>query len=852
MRIKEINIFTPSEDRGYLGCFLTLSDCMAEYPRPRRGYQFANLETRSIWVYDGVSWWNSNRQLEPMRVIGSPAQSGDIVNNEPSAYYYVDNSGLEQTLEFVFNNTTTGMNESITVRSSGYAMVYIWWTGKTLEYKKIDIPSDERMSHLVRGTIDIGSYQYNVLDEYNSQEKKGLYVIKTSLGFGGHMLVTGDDMGHVIHQFIFSDYYLDDSGTINRHRDDTPSVIVRTYNLRSSEIEETIPVGTWGKWRYLQDTFISQTFGNAANKTVSQKIISEAITAINNSLSNALAIISASVTTKDNINGCLLFDGTKDSVDYVEEATTSAVSAVYYVRSINKFVALSTDGDLYSDWEASGSYREQGAYNKNNEPNVSEVFYIEDGTKYYYVNGGLERLHTQIPYTNNSKVNLVVNEIYLDDNENRPYISRLFKNRYENGKYITQVTICQLDGTIDCQYYVASDSPNKPKPIIKLDRMDGGKTGYAVIDWERVNDDFWINNDNSLAIISDIANYPGAEYFSPTIYSYLLSEKVSSNRNYVDSHFVYWCELYITHFANYGEFENFLRTAQMSTDFPTLLLGKLDDGSGVCVFLGEMIDGIFVESRTVYEVNYFLFRSITDNNVGITDGDGNAIQEGKLYCFETSLPDDAHKYLFFCDINPLYKETNLLQLSVNIEPDSMGDGTFNTNSAYNKLVFRCEGYVDNIRQCELRFMRRLKRRNAKTERNTRHGWGVVRDGYSGELMYPQPLDTLERTVFEHYADELTMGTQRENADGEYVTYRTGYSKGSKRKVYLNEAYRVDINNYGMAVFQGDKMISNVAEFGITIINKYSEAEQQYMTTVYFTLGRGGAKNNIRNKIEFPI
>lgn len=193
-----------------------------------------------------------------------------------------------------------------------------------------------------------------------------------------------------------------------------------------------------------------------------------------------------------------------------------------------------------------------------------------------------------------------------------------------------------------------------------------------------------------------------------------------------------------------------------------------------------------------------------------------------------------------------------LTLSVNIEADSNGDGTFDTNSAYNKLVFRCEGYVDDISQCELRFMRRLKRKDAKAEKNTRHGWGVVRIDSDYHLVYPQQLDTLERTVFEHYADELTMGTSGKDAGGEYLIYRTGYSKGSKRTVYLNEAYRVDINNYGMAVFKGDKMISNIAEFGITIINRYSRDKEMFITTSYFTLGRGGAKHNIRNNIEFPI
>lgn len=191
-----------------------------------------------------------------------------------------------------------------------------------------------------------------------------------------------------------------------------------------------------------------------------------------------------------------------------------------------------------------------------------------------------------------------------------------------------------------------------------------------------------------------------------------------------------------------------------------------------------------------------------------------------------------------------------LTLSVNIEPDSMGDGTFDVNSAYNRLVFRCEGYVEDISKCELRFMRRLKRKNAKTEKNTRHGWGVVRtgDGSYSSIYYTQRIQTLERTVASCYAEELVM----EKKESDYVRYRTGYSKGSKKDVYNDENYRIDINNYGMAVFKGDKMISNIAEFGITIINQYSKEEQRYIKTIYFTLGRGGAKNNIRNKIEFPI
>lgn len=191
-----------------------------------------------------------------------------------------------------------------------------------------------------------------------------------------------------------------------------------------------------------------------------------------------------------------------------------------------------------------------------------------------------------------------------------------------------------------------------------------------------------------------------------------------------------------------------------------------------------------------------------------------------------------------------------LTLSVNIEADSNGDGTFDTDNAYNRLVFRCEGYVDDISQCELRFMRRLKRKDAKAEKNTRHGWGVVRTGDGGysNIFYTQRLQTLERTVASCYAEELEMAKLKPDR----IIYRTGYSKGSKREVFTNEKFRVDINNYGMAVFKGDKMISNIAEFGITIINQYSKEKQIYIKTAYFTLGRGGAGHNIRNNIEFPI
>lgn len=190
-----------------------------------------------------------------------------------------------------------------------------------------------------------------------------------------------------------------------------------------------------------------------------------------------------------------------------------------------------------------------------------------------------------------------------------------------------------------------------------------------------------------------------------------------------------------------------------------------------------------------------------------------------------------------------------LTLSVNIEADSNGDGTFDADSTYNRLVFRCEGYVDDVSQCELRFMRRMKRRNvASSGKNTRHGWGVMRIGYGSEneIAYSQPLASLYRTVIDYNAEEFLFGISGTDDKGKYIKYRTGYAKSSTRKVRPGESCRIDIDNYGFALFRGNNMISNIAEFGVTAI--HDDAGIQ----AYYTLGRRGAKINISKLIKFNI
>lgn len=159
-----------------------------------------------------------------------------------------------------------------------------------------------------------------------------------------------------------------------------------------------------------------------------------------------------------------------------------------------------------------------------------------------------------------------------------------------------------------------------------------------------------VSKDGKITIAAPSVVLKGDARYNPKNFS---SSQSIINRKYADSRFIYWCELYMTHFADYETFNNWLSSAKMSNEMPTLVLAKLDDTGSVCVFLGEMVNDSFVESRLVYSVNYFLFHYVEDNESGIRDADNDALQHGKLYRFECSR-EDEDTYKATCDINPVY------------------------------------------------------------------------------------------------------------------------------------------------------------------------------------------------------
>lgn len=105
----------------------------------------------------------------------------------------------------------------------------------------------EKVKNVSNGSIDITN-GYSVLDDYNTPEKTGIYVLLKSNSPAYQMIVTSDDMSHVVTQWIFGNLILN-NGTIIGHSDYLHTVIVRTYNI-SGGIPD-LDKGTWSKWEYL-------------------------------------------------------------------------------------------------------------------------------------------------------------------------------------------------------------------------------------------------------------------------------------------------------------------------------------------------------------------------------------------------------------------------------------------------------------------------------------------------------------------------------------------------------------------------------------------------------------------------
>lgn len=227
------------------------------------------------------------------------------------------------------------------------------------------------------------------------------------------------------------------------------------------------------------------------------------------------------------VDDCPLFDGILERQSIKESGVTDP-NAVYFIKSGGIFAAYKNNL-FYNTWTGSSVYGNSSEYNNGITKALKTKIFQNFAGEIFFFNGYTLNKASLSNCSTSEKVNFAIKEIWIDDGENIPYVSRLLKNKLIDGKYRTQLTIAQFDGTIGCQYFYNSASPYTPNSLIQLSPMKGGKRGYAVVDWSKVDDNFFINNDNTKGILNDCCMYENNIALMPSIYAYMIKNDEITN-----------------------------------------------------------------------------------------------------------------------------------------------------------------------------------------------------------------------------------------------------------------------------------------------------------------------------------
>lgn len=147
----------PEREKGYLGWFLNLAECLEAYPNPRKGFTFNNVETRSVWIYDGAHWRNTT-QGNPFHLIYDIENAGEVKRGYAQSFYYVPNEedvkGGTITFHFLVDGKDTWVECDVEYLSD---IVLIEWNGSDFVSRVRSL--DERTAFVKDGKVVDGTGQ---------------------------------------------------------------------------------------------------------------------------------------------------------------------------------------------------------------------------------------------------------------------------------------------------------------------------------------------------------------------------------------------------------------------------------------------------------------------------------------------------------------------------------------------------------------------------------------------------------------------------------------------------------------------------------------------------------------------
>ena len=140
---------------GFLGWFYNLAECERRYPSASMGMSFVNVETRSLWVYDGVAWCNTT-QGSPYTMITDVNNVGVVKKGYARTFYYIPNeedvNGGTITFHFLIDGKDMWVECDVHYTSD---IVLIEWNGSDFVSRVRSL--DERVAYVEDGKVVDGS-----------------------------------------------------------------------------------------------------------------------------------------------------------------------------------------------------------------------------------------------------------------------------------------------------------------------------------------------------------------------------------------------------------------------------------------------------------------------------------------------------------------------------------------------------------------------------------------------------------------------------------------------------------------------------------------------------------------------
>ena len=473
---------------GFLGWFTDLGTCLMKYPKPSIGMSFVNIETRSLWIHDGVLWRNTT-QGNPYELVVDNSKAGVVETGYSKSFVYVPSRIGEIVLTYDVQSISGSRQEYVNIDITNLGeIVFVEWNGFQFATatKKVDARTavtDGDKITTAGGEVVFSKSEYDAHIASSNEITQTLWknaLQKVSEASGMiPQYTTNAKVNSVVRELYIE------------HREDVgigQYYVSRILKQKNKHGQNVCLVE-------IRD-FNGAVVGSAGDTLQEEKYHAPLLQIVPDAEAGEYGISGYVVVDWEKVTlGGAWWSGEKDAqitsmADRIELSPTIYGNA--HIITSNEITQTLWKNALQKVSEASG----------------------------------------MIPqYTTNAKVNSVVRELYIEHREDvgigQYYVSRILKQKNKHGQNVCLVEIRDFNGAVVGS---AGDTLQEEKyhaPLLQIvpdaEAGEYGISGYVVVDWEKVTlGGAWWSGEKDAQITSMADRIE----LSPTIYGKLTESGV--------------------------------------------------------------------------------------------------------------------------------------------------------------------------------------------------------------------------------------------------------------------------------------------------------------------------------------